>query len=332
MTGARIEDRVGIRNMISSVIEAPILGKVRKRRSAVEELHIEESRQSGGASDKSQFEQIRQVSEDGVEFWSARDLGEVLGYKTNYRNFKRALEKAMIACENSGQVVEDHFAQARKMIKLGTGAQREVEDMHLSRYACYLVIQNSDPTKEIVALGQTYFAVQTRRQEEADEMAGLTEAQKRLYLRGQLANHNRQLADAANLAGVVQAMDFAIFQDHGYMGLYGGLRAREIHARKGLKKSQQILDHMGSTELAANLFRATQTEEKLRRERIKGKENANRTHYEVGQVVRETIRQLGGTLPEDLPTPEESIQQLKRNERKELERGPQLPLLETSEE
>src|SRR4051794_5884265 len=176
------------------------------------------------------------------------------------------------------------------MVTLGSGSQRKVEDYNLSRYGCYLVIQNADPAKEIVALGQTYFAVQTRRQEEADELAGLTEDQKRLYLRGELANHNKQLAEAANLAGVVRGIDFAIFQDHGYMGLYGGLRSRDIHRRKGLQKSQQILDHMGSTELAANLFRATQADEKLRRDQIQGINNANRTHYEVGQEVRETIQ------------------------------------------
>src|SRR4051794_18618248 len=288
---------------------------------------IESVDTGGSGQDRSLFERIRQESEEGVEFWSARDLGEALGYKTNYRNFKKVIERAIVACENSGQDVADHFAQTRKMIQLGKGAQRSVEDVHLSRYACYLIVQNADPGKEVVALGQTYFAVQTRRQEEADELAGLTEEQKRLYLRGQLTNHNRQLAEAANLAGVVQAMDFAIFQDHGYMGLYGGLRAREIHSRKGLKKSQHILDHMGSTELAANLFRATQTDEKLRRDRIKGKEQANRTHFEVGQEVRATIERLGGTLPEDLPKPETSIEQLKNRDRKQLERGSQLPLL-----
>ena len=276
----------------------------------------------------SPFEQIRQVNDDGVEFWSARDLAEVLGYRTNYRNFKKALGKAEVACANSGQEVEDHFARARKMIALGKGAQRAVEDVHLSRYACYLVIQNADPSKEIVALGQTYFAVQTRRQEQADEMAGLSEEQKRLYLRGQLSTHNKQLAEAANQAGVVLPVDFAIFQDHGYMGLYGDLKSRDIHKRKGLKPSQHILDHMGSTELAANLFRATQTEEKLRREGIKGKEKANQTHYEVGRKVRQTIQELGGTPPEDLPNPEESIGQLQRKEQKRLQSGGQLPLLQ----
>jgi DNA-damage-inducible protein D len=276
----------------------------------------------------SPFEQIRRVSQDGYEYWSARDLARVLGY-ARWDKFKNAIYKAQVACENSGQAVEDHFSQVGNMVQIGSGAQRRVEDYHLSRYACYLVVQNADPSKEIVALGQTYFAVQTRRQEQADELAGLTEEQKRLYLRSQLSSHNRQLADAAHLAGVVQAMDFAIFQDHGYMGLYGGLRARDIHARKRLKKSQHILDYMGSEELAANLFRATQTEAKLRREQIRGKDKANQAHYEVGRKVRQTIQELGGTMPEDLPTPSESIQQLRRREQKRLKQGPQpqLPLL-----
>jgi DNA-damage-inducible protein D len=283
-----------------------------------------------GVGRTSLFAKIRRETEDGNEYWSARDLAKALGYE-DYRNFLKVIEKARLACENSEQAVEDHFVDTTGMIAIGKGARRKVADVHLSRYACYLIVQNADPGKEIVALGQTYFAVQTRRQEESDELAGLTEEQKRLYLRGELASHNRQLAEAANLAGVVQAMDFAIFQDHGYMGLYGGLRSRDIHTRKGLKKSQHILDHMGSTELAANLFRATQTDEKLRRDRTQGKEKANRTHYEVGQEVRETIRRLGGTLPEDLPAPEEGIPQLQRRERKELERGPQLPLLPEGE-
>ena len=281
----------------------------------------------GAEGRQSLFAQIRHETEEGGEYWSARDLAEVLGYKTNYRNFKNVIKKAQIACEGSGYAIEDHFVETRKMVAIGSGARREVEDMLLTRYACYLIVQNADPAKEVVALGQTYFAIQTQRQEEADELAGLNEAQKRLYLRGEMSRHNKQLAEAANQAGVVQPIDFAIFQDHGYMGLYGGLRNRDIHQRKGLKSSQYILDHMGSTELAANLFRATQAEEKLRREGVQGKEKANRTHYEVGRKVRQTIEELGGTLPEDLPTPPESIQQLERQEKKRLAQGPQGSLL-----
>lgn len=280
----------------------------------------------------SPFEQIRRQSEDGGEYWSARDLATILGYDTNFRNFKHAIEKAQLACVNSGRAVDDHFASARKMVTIGSGARRSIEDYHLSRYACYLTVQNADPAKPNVSLGQTYFAVQTRRQEQADEMDGLSEDQRRLYLRGQLSDHNRQLAEAANQAGVVQGRDFAIFVDHGYMGLYAGLRAREIHTRKGLAKKEHILDHMGSTELAANLFRATQTEEKLRRDGIQGKSKANRTHFEVGREVRDTIKRLGGTMPEDLPTPEDSIKQVQQREARRLQQRMQPELFPAEEE
>ena len=269
--------------------------------------------QTPAAGHASPFESIRRTDEDGNEYWSARDLLKVLGY-ARWDKFKNAIEKAETACANSGQSVEDHFSHVGNMIETGKGAHRQVEDILLSRYACYLIVQNADPSKEIVALGQTYFAVQTRRAEMADDaLAGLTEDQRRLYTRAQLTEHNRLLAAAANEAGVVAPDDFAIFQDHGYMGLYGGLKARDIHARKGLKNRQHILDHMGSTELAANLFRATQTEEKLRRENIQGKTAANQTHLEVGRKVRQTIEELGGTMPEELPTPPTSIQQLQRD-------------------
>jgi DNA-damage-inducible protein D len=271
--------------------------------------------QMPSAGHVSPFESIRRADEEGHEFWSARELSKVLGY-ARWDRFKNAIEKAEAACTNSGYSVEDHFSRVGNMIETGKGAHREVEDVLLSRYACYLIVQNADPSKEIVALGQTYFAVQTRRAEMADdELAGLTEDQKRLYVRAQMTEHNRLLAAAANDAGVVTSQDFAIFQDHGYMGLYGGLKARDIHARKGLKKSQQILDHMGSTELAANLFRATQTEEKLRRENIQGKVEANQTHFAVGRKVRQTIEELGGAMPEDLPTPPKSIKQVEREQK-----------------
>ena len=209
------------------------------------------------------------------------------------------------------------------MVSLGSGAQRQMESIKLSRYACYLIVQNADPSKEVVAQGQTYFAVQTRIAEikQMNEYNSLSsEEEKRLFLREELARHNTQLADAAKDAGVIKSIDYAIFQNHGYQGLYGGLGAKEIHAKKGLKKSQKILDHMGSTELAANLFRATQTEDKLRRENIKGKAKANRTHYEVGAKVRQTIEELGGTMPEDLPTVE-SIKSVESKQRKALKKG-----------
>jgi DNA-damage-inducible protein D len=279
----------------------------------------------------SPFETIRKVSEDGIEYWSARDLSKILGYTTNYRNFKNAIEKAKEACKNSGQAISDHFADMRNMIGTGKGAKRTVDDVHLSRYACYLLVQNADPSKPIVALGQTYFTIQTRRQEIADELAALPEDQKRLLRRSQMNIYNLQLAETAQRAGVIEPLDFAVFQDHGYMGLYSGLGTKDIHARKGLKKSQQILDHMGSEELADNIFRAAQTDAKLKREQITGKEEANRTHHEVGHKVRQTIKELGGTMPEDLPTPQKSIQQLQREDEKRLQAQLQPGLFDQTE-
>jgi DNA-damage-inducible protein D len=275
---------------------------------------------------KSPFEKIKRMSEDGYEFWSARDLSALLDY-SEYRKFKNAIEKAEIACKNSGEDISNHFAHMGDMVEIGSGAKREVEDVRLSRFACYMIIQNADPTKKIVSLGQAYFAVKTRQKElidiEEKKLIESEENQKRLFLREEMKKHNKYLAEAASDAGVKEPIDYAIFQDYGYKGLYGGLGNKDIHAKKGLKKSQQILDHMGSTELAANLFRATQTEEKLRRENIKGKQKANQTHYEVGQKVRQTIKDLGGTMPEDLPTGE-AIKKIEREERKRLEdRGEQ---------
>lgn len=283
-------------------------------------------------SNSTPFEAIRQLDEADNEYWSARDLAKVLGYKTNFRNFQPVIDKAMVAIENSGQNSADHIAQVRNMIATGKGAKRQVEDYRLSRYACYIVVQNSDPNKPIVALGQTYFAVQTRRQEEADELTGLTEAQRRLFLRGQLADHNKQLANTAKGAGVITSFDFAVFQDHGYMGLYAGEKAQDIHLRKGLKPNQKILDHMGNTELAANLFRSTQAEEKIRREKIKGKDKANQAHHEVGAKVRGFIKELGGAMPEELPTPADSIQELEHKEKKRLKQGSQTSMFEVEED
>ena len=261
----------------------------------------------------SPFERIKRTNEANNEYWESRDLAEVLEY-TQYRNFEAVIEKAKMACFNSGHRIDDHFADVSKMVEIGSGANREIKVTLLSRYACYLVIQNADPKKEIVAHGQTYFAIQTRRQELADEHI---EDERRILLREEMRRHNVQLADAAKDAGVVQPMDYAIFQNHGYMGLYGGLKQADIHQRKGLKKSQKILDHMGSTELAANLFRATQAEEKLRRDEVRGKDAANLTHHEVGVKVRQTIRELGGTMPEELPAVE-SIKKIETKQRKRL--------------
>lgn len=267
------------------------------------------------------FEGIRHLDEAGNEFWLARELARVLDY-SQYRHFMPVLERAREACRNSGQRTEDHMEDVLTMVEIGSGARREVDDVRLSRYACYLIVQNADPGKPVIANGQTYFALQTRRQELADgrKFAQLSEDEKRLAIRSELAEHNKHLAAAAKDAGVDTPLDYAIFQDHGYKGLYGGLSAKDIHTHKGLKKSQRILDHMGSTELAANLFRATQTEDKLRRDDVQGKTQANQTHFAVGRKVRQTIDELGGTMPENLPVPDNSIQQLESAKKKQLKK------------
>ena len=264
------------------------------------------------------FESIKHVNEYGEEYWLARELQPVLEY-AQWRRFSDAIERAKLACKNSGFAVEDHFADVGKMVDIGSGAERQIDDVMLSRYACYLIVMNGDPRKEVISIGQSYFAVKTRQQELIDNYEQMSEDQKRLAIRNEMKRHNIALADAAHDAGVIEQKDYAIFQNKGYQGLYGGLGVKEIHARKGLKKSEKILDHMGSTELAANLFRATQTEEKLRRENIQGKAAANQAHYDVGRKVRQTIQELGGTMPEDLPTPEKSVKQIEREvERKKL--------------
>lgn len=264
------------------------------------------------------FESIRREDE-GTEYWLARDLGPVLGYE-KYDNFAQVVRRARVACVQSGQSEAGHFADVGKMVNIGSGARREIADVRLSRYACYLIVQNGDPSKPVIAEGQTYFAVQTRRQELQDDPAfgGLSEDERRLMLRREMAHHNTALASAAGQAGVRTGLDYAVFQDHGYRGLYGGRTMRDIHAAKGLKKSQKILDHMGSTELAANLFRATQTEDKLRRDGASSRSQANDIHMAVGKKVRATIAELGGVMPERLPTPDASIQQLERQKAKAL--------------
>lgn len=266
---------------------------------------------------ESLFESIRRVNEYGQEFWYARELSKVLEYK-DFRNFELTIFKAMEACKNSNNNIEDHFGEATEMVPIGSGAKRSFKSYQLSRYACYLIVMNGDSTKRIIALGQTYFAVKTRQQELTDAFEDLSEDAKRLATRNEMKRHNKSLAEAANMAGITDPIDYAIFQNKGYQGLYGGLGRKEIHERKGLKKSQDILDFMGSTELAANLFRATQTDEKIRRENIVGKAAANKTHYEVGKKVRQTIKELGGTMPEDLPTPERSVKQIEREEKRKL--------------
>ena len=261
------------------------------------------------------FESIKHVNDHGQEFWYARELQKILEYN-DYRNFELTIFKAMDACKNSGNLDDDHFGEITEMVEIGSGARRKLRSFQLSRYACYLIAMNGDPSKDVIAQAQTYFAVKTRQQELIENYDQLSEDQKRLSIRREMIEHNKSLAEAAQMAGVDTPQDYAIFQNKGYQGLYGGLGMREIHQRKCLKKSQKILDHMGSTELAANLFRATQTDEKLRRENVQGKEAANRTHYEVGKKVRQTIAELGGTMPEDLPTPEKSIKAIAREQNK----------------
>lgn len=263
------------------------------------------------------FESIKHSNEAGVDYWLARELCRVLQY-ADWRNFENAIFKAMDACKTSGYSVDDHFGEATTFTNLANGAVRKISDYALSRYACYLIVMNGDPTKKVIAVGQTYFAVKTRQQELSEAYEQLTEDQKRLAIRNELVTHNKSLTEAAQMAGIEDQKEYAIFQNKGYQGLYGGLGAKEIHAKKGLKKSQKILDHMGSTELAANLFRATQTDEKLRRDNVKGKEAAYNTHYQVGKKVRQTIKELGGTMPEDLPTPGKSISQIEREQQKKL--------------
>ena len=263
------------------------------------------------------FEDIKQRDRNGVEFWYARALAKVLEY-SDFRNFLKVIDKAKEACVNSGFEMADHIVEVNEEIEHGKGAKSSYPSFALSRYACYLIVQNADPSKRVVANGQTYFALQTRRAELQDDekFAELKEEEKRLYLRNELKEHNKQLVETAFNAGVESNLDFAIFQNHGYKGLYGGLDAKAIHAKKELTKSQKILDHMGSTELAANLFRATQAEEKLKRDNIKGKTNANQTHHEVGKKIRQTIKELGGAMPEDLPSPQKSVKSIEKEQAK----------------
>ncbi|MBZ9772976.1 DNA damage-inducible protein D [Mesorhizobium sp. CO1-1-8] len=265
------------------------------------------------------FEEAAQTDEQGNEFWYARDLQRLFGY-AKWDNFVTVINRAREACAASGNTTSDHFAGVGKMVNLGSGAEREIDDIVLSRYASYLTAQNGDSRKQEVAFAQTYFAIQTRRQEITDKAAAayvpLSEDERRCLLRDEIKEHNRNLASAAKNAGVREGLDFAIFQTYGYKGLYGGLDVPGIRRRKGLKANKQILDHMGSTELAANLFRATQTEEKLRREQTRGKDAANRIHFDVGAKVRQTIREIGGDMPETLP-PAEDIKKVERR----LKRG-----------
>ena len=251
------------------------------------------------------FESAAQKSPQGLEYWSARELMALFGYG-KWKNFQEVIKKAQIACHQSGHRISDHFAEVGKMVDIGSGAERSTMDIQVTRYGAYLIAQSGDTRKKQVAFAQTYFAVQTRLNETGQaQYQRVSEDQKRIDLRDRIATHNKHLASAAKLAGVVQPMEYAVFQNHGYRGLYGGLDVSGIRQAKGLPSKAQILDHMGSTELAANLFRATQTEEKLRREAISGRDNANAAHLEVGQKVRRAILDIGGTMPEKLETAED---------------------------
>ena len=269
------------------------------------------------AEEYKNFEEIKKIREDGTEYWNARELSEVLQYK-KWENFAKVIDRAKLACNNSGFEIQDHFPEVRKMVEIGSNTVRELLDYELSRYACYLIVQNGDPRKEVIALGQTYFAIQTRRQEVADYFNQLDEDNKRLVIRGDIKQWNQMLLEAAHNAGVITNQEYAEFQNAGYMGLYGGLTVDDIHARKKLKSNEKILDFMGSTELIANLFRISQTEEKLKKDKIHNCSKATSTHYEVGAKVRKAIEDIGGTMPEDLPTPEKSIKQVEKEQLKRL--------------
>ena len=260
------------------------------------------------------FESIKHIDEYGNEYWLARELQNVLEYK-RWDKFCNVINNAQKACENSNYKVFEHFSQVGKTSKMPNGGVKNLLDYKLSRYACYLIVQNSDPRKEVVALGQTYFAVQTRRQELTEkEYSMLTEDEKRFYQRSLTKKGNYSLNQAAKKAGI---KNFDQFHNAGYKGLYNGETADDIAKRKGLRYREDILDNMGSDELIANLFRISQTEQKLKRDNIQGESKAKETHYEVGQEVRNTIKRLGGVMPEDLPTPKKSLKELEKEKSKQ---------------
>ncbi len=256
------------------------------------------------------FEEIKHTDLFGNDYWEARELMEALQYK-RWDKFQNVIDSAKIACEKSNNLIDDHFSQVGKMIELAKGAKRKVIDYKLSRYACYLIVQNADPKKENVALGQTYFAVQTRKQELSEkEYSELSEDEKRLYQRNLTKKGNYSLNQTAKNAGV---KNFDRFHNFGYKGLYNGETADDIAKRKRLRYREDILDNMGSDELIANLFRISQTEQKLKKDDIQTESEANKTHYEVGRKIRKTIQELGGTMPEDLPTPTKSLKEIEKN-------------------
>ena len=260
------------------------------------------------------FESIKHVDDDGNEYWYARELQKVLEY-TEWRKFVGVIKKAINSCKASNYVTSDHFVGADKMINLGKGGQRKVSDYKLSRYACYLIAQNGDSRKKVIALAQTYFAIQTRKHELLEqEYNNLTEDEKRFYQRDLTKKGNYSLNQTAKKAGV---KNFDKFHNAGYKGLYNGETANDIAKRKGLRYREDILDNMGSDELIANLFRISQTNQKLINDNVQGEGNANEVHYNVGKKVRNAIEDIGGTMPEDLPTPDKSLKELEK-ENKDL--------------
>ena len=273
------------------------------------------------------FEAIKHLSGEGFEFWYARELANVLEY-VQWRNFEKVLDRAKLACKNSGYEIVDHFAEVSKTIEMPKSATKRITDYKLTRYACYLIVQNGDPRKEVIALGQTYFAIQTRRQEVADYFNQLDEDNKRLVIRGDIKQWNQMLAEAAHHAGVISNEEYATFQNAGYMGLYGGMKVEDIHKKKGLKEKDRILDFMSSTELIANLFRISQTEEKLKKDNAKTADAANEIHFIVGKEVRGTIERVGGTLPEDLPVPKKSISKIEKEQLRKLQNNPDKLMLD----
>ena len=255
------------------------------------------------------FESIKHFDENGNEYWYARELQKVLEYN-KWENFEKVIEKAKLSCLNSNYGLQDHFPDVRKMVDIGSNTLRNIVDYKLSRYACYLIAQNGDSRKKVIALAQTYFAIQTRKQELLEqEYNSLTEDEKRFYQRDLTKKGNYSLNQTAKKAGV---KNFDKFHNAGYKGLYNGETANDIAKRKGLRYREDILDNMGSVELGANIFRITQTEALLEKQEAPNEIIATNTHYKVGKTVRKAIEDLGGTMPEDLPTPDKSLKELEK--------------------